>query len=48
MHQLIPFVNENDEWLTQPEDVFRYLKNLTTKEWEVLTSWKGLPPHEAT
>ncbi|KAA0037567.1 Ty3/gypsy retrotransposon protein [Cucumis melo var. makuwa] len=43
-----PYVNENHEWITQPEEVYSYRKNPATKEWEALVSWKGLPPHEAT
>ncbi|KAA0035955.1 transposon Tf2-1 polyprotein isoform X1 [Cucumis melo var. makuwa] len=31
-----------------PEEVYSYRKNQTTKEWEILVSWKCLPPHEAT
>ncbi|TYK23600.1 ty3-gypsy retroelement transposase [Cucumis melo var. makuwa] len=34
--------------MTQPEEVYGYRKNPNTKDWEVLISWKGLPPHEAT
>ncbi|KAA0064797.1 ty3-gypsy retroelement transposase [Cucumis melo var. makuwa] len=34
--------------LVVPEEVFGYRKNPTTKEWEVLISWKKLPPYEAT
>ncbi|KAA0060667.1 ty3-gypsy retroelement transposase [Cucumis melo var. makuwa] len=30
------------------EEVYGYKKNPNTKDWEVLISWKGLPPHEAT
>ena len=41
-------LNEKYEWLTQPKEVFGNQKNLTSKKWEVLISWKGLPPHEAT
>ncbi|TYK02430.1 soluble inorganic pyrophosphatase 1 [Cucumis melo var. makuwa] len=48
VNQLIPYMNENQEWLTIPEEVFGYRKNPSTREWEVLFSWKGLPPHEAT
>ncbi|KAA0057268.1 Ty3/gypsy retrotransposon protein [Cucumis melo var. makuwa] len=46
--RLDPYVNECHEWITQPEEVYAYRKNQATKEWEVLVSWKGLPPHEAT
>ncbi|TYK02490.1 soluble inorganic pyrophosphatase 1 [Cucumis melo var. makuwa] len=45
---LNPYMNENHEWITQPEEVYSYRKNPATREWEVLISWKGLPPHEAT
>ncbi|TYK28129.1 Transposon Ty3-G Gag-Pol polyprotein [Cucumis melo var. makuwa] len=45
---LDPYVNECHEWITQLEEVYAYRKNQATKEWEVLVSWKGLPPHEAT
>ena len=48
VQQIAPFMNENHEWLTQPEEVFGYRKNFATKEWVVLISWKGLPPHETT
>ena len=30
------------------EEIYGYRKNPATKDWEVLVSWKGLPPHEAT
>ncbi|TYK00326.1 putative retroelement pol polyprotein [Cucumis melo var. makuwa] len=45
---LNPYMNENHEWITQPEEVYNYRKNPTTKEWEALVRWKGLSPHEAT
>ncbi|TYK23172.1 Ty3/gypsy retrotransposon protein [Cucumis melo var. makuwa] len=45
---LDPYVNECHEWITQTEEVYAYRKNQATKEWEVLVSWKGLPPYEAT
>ena len=48
VHQLVPFINEKHEWLTLPEEIYGYRKNLATKGWEVLINWKGLPPHEAT
>ena len=49
VNQLIPYMNENNEWLTILKEVFGYRKNPATREWEVLISWKGLPPqHEAT
>ncbi|TYK22763.1 ty3-gypsy retroelement transposase [Cucumis melo var. makuwa] len=48
VNPLVPFVNENHEWMTQPEEVYGYQKNPATKEWEVLISWNDLPPHEAT
>ncbi|TYK13876.1 Ty3/gypsy retrotransposon protein [Cucumis melo var. makuwa] len=48
VHSLNPYMNENHEWITQPEEVYGYRKNPTTREWEALISWKGLPPHEAT
>jgi len=48
VQQLIPHVNENYEWLTLPEEVLGYRKHPKTKEWEVMISRKGLPPHEAT
>lgn len=47
VHQLVSYLNENYEWLTQREEVFGYRKNPATKEWEVLISWKGLLPREA-
>ena len=31
-----------------PADIFGYRKNPAIKEWEVLISWKRIPPHEAT
>ena len=40
--------NEKHEWLTQLKEIYGYGKNPTIKEWEVLISWKGLPPHEVT
>ncbi|KAA0065905.1 transposon Tf2-1 polyprotein isoform X1 [Cucumis melo var. makuwa] len=43
-----PYLTETHEWMTQPEEVYGYRKNLKTMDWEVLISWKGLPPHEAT
>ncbi|KAA0037662.1 dolichyl-phosphate beta-glucosyltransferase-like [Cucumis melo var. makuwa] len=48
VQQLELYVNENHEWITQPEEVYSYRKNSATKEWEALISWKGLPPHKAT
>ncbi|KAL4035233.1 hypothetical protein IC575_003914 [Cucumis melo] len=45
---LDPFINESHEWITQPEEIYAYRRNQTTKEWEALVQWKGLPPHEAT
>ncbi|KAL0551121.1 hypothetical protein IC582_010203 [Cucumis melo] len=45
---LDPHVNECHEWITQPKEVYAYRKNQATKKWEVLVSWKGLPPHKAT
>ncbi|KAA0055708.1 protochlorophyllide-dependent translocon component 52 [Cucumis melo var. makuwa] len=30
------------------QEEYGYIKNPSTKDWEVLISWKGLPPHEAT
>ncbi|KAA0037055.1 soluble inorganic pyrophosphatase 1 [Cucumis melo var. makuwa] len=45
---LNPYMNENHEWITQPEEVYSYRKNPTTNDWEALISWKGLSPHEAT
>ena len=48
VQHLVPYVNGKYEWLTQPEEIFGYQKNPNIKEWEVLISWKGLPPHEAT
>ena len=35
------------EWRAVPEEVYGYLKN-KARGWDVLVSWKGLPPHEAT
>lgn len=34
--------------MTKPEEVYGYRKNPTMGVWEVLISWKGLPPHETT
>ncbi|XP_050942184.1 transposon Tf2-1 polyprotein isoform X1 [Cucumis melo] len=48
VQSLTPYINENHEWITQPEEVYGYRKNPSTREWEALISWKGLPPHEAT
>ncbi|TYK29290.1 putative retroelement pol polyprotein [Cucumis melo var. makuwa] len=48
VQQLDPYVNENHEWITQPDEVYGYRKNQAIKEWEVLVNWKGLPPHKAT
>lgn len=48
VHQVHPFLNENFEWITKPAEIFGYWKNSTTKNWEVLIRWEGLPPHEAT
>ena len=31
-----------------PADNFGYPKNPATKKWQVLVSWIGIPPHEAT
>ena len=45
-HPFILYISENHEWMALPEEV--YQKNPTTENWEVLISWKGLPPHEAT
>lgn len=47
MNPLVPSV-ENHEWLTQPEEVYGYRKNLAIEKQKVLISWKGLPPHEVT
>ncbi|KAA0062227.1 Transposon Ty3-I Gag-Pol polyprotein [Cucumis melo var. makuwa] len=48
VQQLDFYLTENHEWMTQPDEVYGYRKNPNTKDWEVLISWKGLPPHEAT
>ncbi|TYK09954.1 Ty3/gypsy retrotransposon protein [Cucumis melo var. makuwa] len=48
VHQLEPYLSENHEWMMQSEEEYGYIKNPSTKDWEVLISWKGLPPHEAT
>ncbi|KAA0058397.1 Retrovirus-related Pol polyprotein from transposon 297 family [Cucumis melo var. makuwa] len=42
------FLTKDVEWVAIPADIFGYRKNSSTKEQEVLISWKGLPPHEAT
>ncbi|TYJ97524.1 transposon Tf2-1 polyprotein isoform X1 [Cucumis melo var. makuwa] len=44
---LAPYMTETHEWLAVPDEAFGYQKN-AKGEWEVLMSWKGLPPHEAT
>ncbi|KAA0053086.1 ty3-gypsy retrotransposon protein [Cucumis melo var. makuwa] len=48
VHQLNPFLNENLEWMTKSAEIFGCRKNNSTKDWEALISWEGLPPHEAT
>ncbi|XP_050939335.1 uncharacterized protein LOC127148944 [Cucumis melo] len=48
VQQLDSYLTENHEWMTQPDEVYGYRKNPNTNDWEVLISWKGLPPHEAT
>ena len=48
VHEIVPYLNENHKWMTLPEEVYGYRKNPNRKDWEVLISWKGLPPHEAT
>lgn len=48
VQQLLPYVTENLEWMTAPDEVIGYRKNPTTKEWELLISWKELAPHEVT
>ncbi|TYK03716.1 putative retroelement pol polyprotein [Cucumis melo var. makuwa] len=48
VQQLDSYLIENHEWMTQPDEVYRYKKNPNTNDWEVLISWKGLPPHEST
>ncbi|TYK02035.1 peroxidase 64 [Cucumis melo var. makuwa] len=48
VQQLDSYLTENHEWMTQSDEVYGYKKNSNTKDWEVLISWKGLPPHEAT
>ncbi|KAA0051188.1 ty3-gypsy retroelement transposase [Cucumis melo var. makuwa] len=48
VQQLDSYLTENHEWMTQLDEVYRYRKNPNTNDWEVLISWKGLPPHEAT
>ena len=48
MHQVVPYINENHEWLTQLEEVYSYRKSPATKQREILINWKRLPPYEAT
>ncbi|TYK00065.1 transposon Tf2-1 polyprotein isoform X1 [Cucumis melo var. makuwa] len=48
LQQLDSYLTKNHKWMTQPDKVYGYRKNPNTKDWEVLISWKRLPPHEAT
>ncbi|KAA0062186.1 transposon Ty3-G Gag-Pol polyprotein [Cucumis melo var. makuwa] len=48
VHKLIPYLTETQEWKAIPEEVFGYRKNASTRGWEALITWKGLPAHEAT
>ena len=43
----VPFFTENHEWTVVPDEIYGYQKN-SKGVYEVLTSWKGLPRHEAT
>ncbi|KAA0031781.1 neutral ceramidase-like isoform X2 [Cucumis melo var. makuwa] len=43
VHQLVSYLNENYEWLTQREEVFGYRKNPATNEWEGASTLYG--PH---
>ncbi|KAA0066241.1 ty3-gypsy retroelement transposase [Cucumis melo var. makuwa] len=46
VHQIVSYISETHGWKAVPEEVFGYRKN-SSGVWEVLISWKGLPPHEA-
>ena len=48
VHPLVPFLTEDVEWVAIPVTILGYQKHPSTKEWEVLIRWQGLPPHEAT
>ena len=45
--ELVPYMAENHEWTTVPDEVYGYQKN-DKGVWEVLMSWKVLLRHEAT
>ena len=32
LHQIVPYLNENHEWMTLPEEVYGYQKNPNTKD----------------
>lgn len=43
-----PVFTDMFEWVTEPTEVLEYWKNPSTKAWEFLVVWKGLPEYKAT
>lgn len=41
-------LNDEFKWITKPQEVYEFQKNVDSDEIEVLVEWKDLPAHKAT